>query len=283
MKLAVLLATFNRKEKTLACLRNLSEQDIPEDLQIEVFLTDDASKDGTVEAVREQFPEVHIYHGTGQLFWSGGMRISWSNALKTKADYYLLLNDDTFLYEKAIRTLIQSHRDYYKKHSKHAVLVGSTIDPGSGKMTYGGRKLYSRRRPQGYLVQSETHPVECDLGNANIMLVPSAVVDRIGILSDKYTHGIADFDYTLRAKKAGFPAIVPPGIFGTCVNDHGKKWKSQNAKLSERVKYLYSVKGLAYNEYLAYIKNHFPLDLPASFVKLWLKTLLPVIYDTFKK
>jgi GT2 family glycosyltransferase len=283
MKIAVLLATYNRKDKTLTCLSNLKKQEIPDDLDLEVFLTDDASTDGTTKAILEQYPKTHVYHGNGSLFWTGGMIQSWTMALASNADYYLLLNDDTFLKKDTIKIILQSCIDFYKVHAFHAISVGTTKDPDSGEITYGGRKLYSKHQPQNYRVDPQAHSVECDMANSNIMLVPAEIVAKIGILSKEFTHAIADFDYTLRAKKAGFSVIVAPGILGLCANDHGKNWKSSQVKLSERVKYLYSVKGLAYKEYLLYIKKHFPLNLPASFLKLWVKTLFPVVYDLFKK
>jgi GT2 family glycosyltransferase len=283
MKIAVLLATYNRKDKTIACLSNLKDQEIPDDLDLEVFLTDDASTDGTTEAIQEQYPETHVYHGNGSLFWAGGMIHSWTMALASNADYYLLLNDDTFLQKDALKIMLQSCADHYAKHGQQAISVGTTKDPNSGEITYGGRKLYSMYKPQSYRVQPQADSIECDMANSNILLVPAEVVAKIGILSKEFTHAIADFDYTLRAKKAGFSVIVAPGILGLCANDHGKNWKSSQVKLSERVKYLYSVKGLAYKEYLLFIKKHFPLNLPASFLKLWLKTLFPIVYDRFKK
>lgn len=283
MKIAVLLATYNRKDKTLTCLSNLKDQEIPDDLDLEVFLTDDASTDGTTEAILEQYPKTHVYHGNGSLFWAGGMIQSWTMALASNADYYLLLNDDTFLYQDTLKVLLQSSMDYFKEKANYAICVGTTKDPVSGKATYGGRNLYSKYRPQCYIVQPEAHYVECDVANSNIMMVPAGVVAKIGILSKEFTHAIADFDYTMRAKKAGFSVIVAPGILGLCANDHGNNWKSSQVKLSERVKYLYSVKGLAYKEYLLFIKKHFPLNLPASFLKLWVKTLFPLVFDLFKK
>jgi GT2 family glycosyltransferase len=283
MKIAVLLTTFNRKEKTLACLKKLNQQELPKDIELEVFLTDDASADGTAAVVNAQFPLVHVYPGTGHMYWAGGMRNSWQYALKTLPDYYLLLNDDTFIADDAITRLLQCCVSYYKQCLNYAICVGRTKDPDSGKLSYGGRKLYSKHRIQSYLVPDNQEIVACDMGEANIMLVPREIVDKIGILSCKYTHAFADIDYTLKAQKAGFKVIIPPGILGDCKNDHGKNWKSSDTRLSQRVKFMYSPKGLAYKEYLYFMHQHFPLQTPAAFFKIWLKTLFPIVYDRFKK
>src|SRR4051794_17710906 len=99
MYIAVLITCFNRRKKTLACLQRLEQQRLPEKAKLEIFLTDDGSSDGTAEAVRERFPYVRLYRGTGSLYWAGGMRRTWGFARLYDPDYYLLLNDDTDLKE----------------------------------------------------------------------------------------------------------------------------------------------------------------------------------------
>lgn len=284
MTIAVLLTTFNRKQKTLACLQSLEKQQLPDDVNLKIFLTDDNSADGTAAAVKSAFPDVNVYNGNGSLFWAGGMRYTWQQALSSNADYYLLLNDDTLLKETAIATLLQCSNYVKSKGAKPAICVGSTADDDTGKISYGGRKLPDKNSwSEGSFVYSDTEYVNCDVANANILLVPAEIVKELGILSEKFTHGLADYDYTLKAKKAGFGLVVAPGFLGTCIDDHGNNWKSANTTLKERIAYLKSPKGLAYKEYLGFIKEHFPKSYPAAFIKLWLKTLFPFIWDTFKK
>lgn len=283
MDIAILITTFNRKEKTLACLQRLKEQQVTFDIKLTVYLTDDDSKDGTAEAAAAAFPGIHIYHGNGSLFWAGGMRKSWSEALKSNPDFFLLINDDTILFDDTINTILQTFKEAAKQYKKPVIVVGSTQN-GKGKISYGGRKLISSKKINtSRLIENNECFAECDLGNANIMLVPREIVAEIGILSDKYTHGIADFDYTLTAKKKGFLTVVAPGILGLCEDDHGNNWKSANTTLRERISYLYSPKGLAYKEYLYFIKRHFPSHYPEAFSKLWLKTLFPFLWDSLKK
>lgn len=281
MNIAILITTFNRKEKTIACLQRLNEQDVKEDNKLAVYLTDDASKDGTAEAAAEVFTGIHIFHGNGSLFWAGGMRNSWKEARKDDPDFFLLLNDDTVLFTDSISKALANYQQASKHFERAVIVIGSTRN-SAGKTTYGGRKLVSQKKTHSQLIENNESFAECDLGNANIMLVPREIVDSIGILSDTYIHGIADFDYTLTAKKAGFRVVVAPGKLGVCEADHGKSWQSANVKLRERIRYLYSPKGLAYNEYLYFIKKHFPSYYLEAVSKLWLKTLFPFLWDSLK-
>ncbi|MEJ7913678.1 MAG: glycosyltransferase family 2 protein, partial [Chitinophagaceae bacterium] len=252
-KIAVLLTTFNRINKTLSCLKSLRDQQLPEGVQLDIFLTDDASADGTADAVKRDFPSAHVFHGTGSLYWAGGMRETWKQAKLHTPDYYLLVNDDTLLNTDAVAVLLKS-----TTARPPDICIGSTRDDASGEISYGGWNVSAPNRWKSERIHSTTQYMECDFGNANIMLVSKEVVERIGILSDHFTHSLADYDYTLRAKKAGFIVRVAPGFLGNCIDDHGNNWKSANTTLKERVQYLKSPKGLAYKEYLRFIKDHFP-------------------------
>ncbi|PZX51286.1 GT2 family glycosyltransferase [Algoriphagus ratkowskyi] len=284
MKIAVLLTCFNRKEKTLQCLEKLYSQKSIEKFELQVFLTDDNSKDGTGIAVKEKYPEVYVSYGNGNLFWAGGMRNSWRLALNTGVifDYFLLLNDDTQIFEDTLEKLINSNQKMKLSNQISNITIGTTTDFTDGKFTYGGFKLYSKNRLKHILVNSVSQELDCDFGCANIMLVPYEITSKIGILNEEYIHGIADFDYTLQAKKAGFDVWVAPGVLGYCNYDQVRNWKSMDSKLSERIEFLYSPKGLQYKEYMFFLKTHFPREIPSMFIKFWVKTLFPFIYDKYK-
>ena len=120
----------------MECLSRLFDQLPVEDLQIDVFLTDDGCTDGTAEAVENLFPSVHILEGSGDLFWNRGMLMAWKAAAGTKDyDAYIWLNDDTYVYVGMLVSLAQA----MKQTSERAILVGATEDANHSKLTYGGR------------------------------------------------------------------------------------------------------------------------------------------------
>lgn len=282
--IAILLTVYNRKDKTIRCLSSLFKQQGTSSVRIKVYLVDDGCTDGTFEEVSRLFPEVKILKGTGSLYWAGGMRYAWNEALHGKYDGYLLINDDTYLYPKCIELLLETDSHAIDTYGKHGIYIGSTKSSISNELTYGGSKLLSSFSDRSKRLEPDkVRFMECELGNANIMYVCSDVVTKIGILSKDYTHGIADYDYTLMAIKRKIPVIIARDFCGECDNDHGRNWKSSDYKLSERIAYMKSPLGLAYNEYLHYIRKHFPYYVLLMGVKLWIKTLFPFIWDKWKK
>lgn len=283
-EIAVLLTCHNRKEKTIACLNSFFAAQKPDDYTFDIYVVDDGSKDGTGDAIKEMFPAIHYILGNGNLFWAGGMRLAWNTALKNK-EYaaFLLLNDDVVLYQNFLDNLIKTDEYAMKNNNRKGIYSGATIDNTTNKITYGGERITTNHfivRRQ--LLTPRDIPESCQLTNANILWVSKETVDTIGIFDERFTHGIADFDYSLRAIKKSIPVFLAPNIGGVCIFDHGKNWKSTNSSLKERISFLKSPKGLAYKEYLFYIRRHFPINLPYSFIMLWLKTLFPFLWDRFK-
>lgn len=270
MKIAVLLTVHNRKEKTLNCLNALMSQQLPDGCQTDVFLTDDGCTDGTPEAVAKQFPDVNIITGDGNLFWSRGMHLAWKTASDTyDYDYYLWLNDDTILFEDALRTLLS-----VSEEKVGAVIVGPTCATDNRmKTTYSGIDKHGRVvNPDGGLQQ-------CHTFNGNIVLVPQIIFHRIGNLDYVYHHALGDLDYGMCVRRAGYENFVAPKHCGMC--DHNptmpawvrpeipfaKRWKNFHSPLAygePKTLFYYNRKNFGFMHALrVYISNHIRVVFPS--------------------
>lgn len=275
--IAVLLTCHNRKDKTITCLDSLfkSKQLCSNDIEMDVYLTDDGSEDGTGYAVRTSFPDVIILQGDGNLFWAGGMRNSWKEAMKRKKyDGYLLLNDDSILLDSCLDELIKTHNYSIRRHGIGGIYVGSLRDKTTLEHTYGGRIIINKWLYSCKDVIPNGTISNCQMGNANIMFVAGNVVESIGIFCGKYIHAQADFDYTLRALEKKIPIFVCAEYCGFCQRDLIVT-NFKNLKLKERIKYLKSPKGFELSGYMYFMKRFFPLRAPFVFCSLWLRTLSP--------
>ncbi len=281
-KIAVLFTCFNRKDKTISALNFLYKayKNSGNKSEMTVYLTDDGSIDGTSVIVKQNFPDVKILKGSGDLYWAGGMRNSWMEALKGNYDAYLLLNDDTNICLGLFEMIHVTNEYCLKEYNQKGIYIGATIDSKTRKVSYGGsvfvnRFLASMKR----LPINDNKPQKCELGNANIMFVPKTVVDKIGILSDGYIHGMADYDYTLKALKKNIPSLVMPGVSGECTNDHSNPYlKFEKLNFKERIKMLYNPIGLDFKSQSYHMKKHFPLRYPFFYLMGWFKVLFPKLY-----
>lgn len=214
IRIAVLLTCHNRRQITLACLDALFACRLPRDVSFQVYLVDDGSDDGTGEAVRRQFPVAHVIEGDGNLYWNGGMRLAFSHAMKADYDYYLWLNDDTFLYPDTLHTLVEVAEGARRNENKSVIVVGSTQSEPGGKVNHGG--IVKWKKLNSELVIPSNTPVLCETMYGNCVLIPRGVVLAVGNLDAAFVHSIGDVDYGLRATKAGFSIFVMPGFAGAC-------------------------------------------------------------------
>ncbi len=99
---AVILNT-NRREDTLACLESLFANHYP---NLAVIVLDNASTDGSNEAISEQFPQVRIIHLTDNLGYAGNNNVGIQAALDQHADWVFVMNEDIILAPDALVNMV---------------------------------------------------------------------------------------------------------------------------------------------------------------------------------
>jgi len=282
-RFAVLLTCHNRKETTLAALRRLFEQRLPKHGELTVFLVDDGSSDGTSEAIRKEFQQIRLLRGNGNLYWGGGMRCAFGEALKEDYDYYFWLNDDTYLDSDALARMVAAHEDLIAQNYDCSIMVGSLRDPASGTLTYGGVVHRSRIHPLKYaLLPPGSEPLSCDTMNGNAVLIPRSVANLVGNISSSFTHNMGDLDYGLRARKLGCSVWIAPGFVGTCSwNKVKDTYLDPVLPLSERLNKMFTTKGLPAREYYRYARAHAGVFWPffggLPYIRITLHSLLCAI------
>lgn len=278
-RIAALITCHNRREITIKCLSALFSSFSSKDISLQAILIDDGSIDGTAEFVSETYPHVTVIRGDGNLYWCGGMRVAWQAALNNDGfDYFLLLNDDTLLKPHALDHMLKLATMHY------GIIVGSCYDPKTGLWTYGGRAtLNGKKSLSGKPVYPDNSVQKCQQMNGNVVLIPKAVVDIIGILSDKYTHSMGDFDYGFRALDAGIPLLVAPGFQATCSKNNFPDWCNPQISLRKRIKLFNHPKGINFKEYFIFCYQHFGAMCIVYGFKVIVRLFFPNLWLTHNK
>ena len=224
MKIAVLIAVFNRVAVTLAGLDAFFAAVAQHGgTEFEVFLVDDASPDGTAAAVRERFPQVHVFDGTGSLWWNGGMCVAYRKALEAPIEFdgYLMFNDDVVLYRNAIEDLIAAYVSLNRTGQAAVTapmcttrgapsFVGKSKDPLHNPVRHPfAPELLMNVLPDGTLQRVDTF-------HGNCVLIPATVMHTVGGPDPRFTQMYADTDLGLAIGKRGCANYLMPAFLGIC-------------------------------------------------------------------
>lgn len=291
--IAVLMTCHNREKLTESCLQHLlaaqksyDSSSSPLKLDLQLFLLDDSCSDGTVDSVYRIWGKhnLRLIKGDGNCYWAGGMYKIWSYALSTKQsfDYYLLLNDDTDVLDDCFEELFKTETFCIENYGMCGIYSGATCAKNDyNQQTYGGAIYHSKFFGHPQDVFSNGNPQLIDITNANILLVPSSIVDQIGIFYKGFIHSAADSDYAMRARKNGIPVLITGRPCGGCDNDHFNDSSLKDKILSMNVKQrrdffnhpLHSKK-----DYLIFLKRNMPMKCPFAWLFWQLNIYMPSLY-----
>lgn len=215
-KIAFVIPVFNRLKYTQECLKILSEQQITrffKQNEIDIIISDDASTDGTELWIKENYPDVIILKGTGNLWYSGCMNLGMKYALEQlKSDFIMVWENDIYPIDNYFnnlqdildkwdsKTLICS-KLYFKADPDVIFGLGGTFNPLTGEKSLIGRM--EKDKPE----YEKNMEVDWFLGQG--VLIHKDIISKTGYFDElNFPQYHADIDYSLRAKHDGFKNIV---------------------------------------------------------------------------
>ncbi len=198
--LIVIIPTYNRWAQARECLAALSASDYK---NFSTVLVEDGCTDGTVDACRSEFPNVHIIHGDGNLWWSGAINQGLEYALNQECEAIVWLNDDNTVERDTLFQLAAS----YERQGNRSIICARTRTVGSGVDEWVGdpprwHPEFGKWAPPDLsrLDVAVEHPP----GGRGV-LIPAQCFRQIGFVDSRhFPHYWADHDFHYRAMKAGF-------------------------------------------------------------------------------
>ena len=214
MKLSVIIVNYKVKHYLEQCLRSVAEAS--RGIAVEVIVVDNASGDGSVEYLRERFPDVTIIASEENLGFARANNLAIRNS---HGQYVLLLNPDTIVAEDTFRDFIgfmDSTPDAggcgaYMLHTDGSFAPESrrglpTPFVAFCKMS-GLASLFPKSRTFGryymrYLNENEVNRIEIMSGA--FMFLRRDALDKAGLLDEDFFMYGEDIDLSYRILKAGY-------------------------------------------------------------------------------
>ncbi|GAB4197485.1 MAG: glycosyltransferase family 2 protein [Roseiflexaceae bacterium] len=206
----IIVLCYNGVELTLECLASLRRISYP---RADVLVVDNASSDGTPARVRAAFPEVQVIENGANLGFAAGNNAGLRQALAQGYDYALLLNNDTEVAPDFLNQLVA-----VAEADPAVGVVGPTICYYAAPDTIwsaGGlidwrQGLSSMRglneRDSGQYVT----PALVDFVTGCALLCKRAVLERAGLLDERFFMYYEETEWCVRAVRAGFGIVHVP-------------------------------------------------------------------------
>jgi GT2 family glycosyltransferase len=216
---SVIIVSWNTREMTCDCIRSVCDQ--TKGLNYEVVVVDNASSDGSAQAVRDQFPDSMLIENTVNKGFAAannqGIRIA-------KGRYVLLLNSDTIVLDDAIGKTAE-----YADSADDVAIVGCRIlnpdrtlqpscfmFPSMLNMALSATYLYKvfprnrffAREHMGWWDRNDIREVEVVTGC--FMLIRREVIETTGLLDESYFMYGEETDLCFRVRKAGYRNVFIP-------------------------------------------------------------------------
>lgn len=108
VKLFVIVVTYKGKQWYDHCFNSLRNSTMP----IKTIVVDNASDDGTVEFIKENYSEIHLIESKENLGFGKANNIGMRYALEQDCDYVFLLNQDAWVEPDTFEKLVKIHQQH---------------------------------------------------------------------------------------------------------------------------------------------------------------------------
>ncbi|MEM2614500.1 MAG: glycosyltransferase family 2 protein [Nitrososphaerota archaeon] len=204
---SVIIPTHNRKEKLIRLINSILESNYPKD-RLEIIVVDDASTDGTYNAVKMKFQQVKIIRNERELLPTASRNIGIKNS---HGGYLFFIDDDNVVKNDTITHLIDAMESNRKLGLCGPVTVYYS-DPF--RIWCAGAFL---KKPLYYMVHYKVNSALSELKEKLIYCdyIPNAyatrkeIIDKIGYFDEKnFPIAWEEIDFAQRVKKAGYDVAV---------------------------------------------------------------------------
>jgi N-acetylglucosaminyl-diphospho-decaprenol L-rhamnosyltransferase len=229
MTLSIIILCWNDLKVIPDCLASIYSG--THTTELEVIVSDNGSTDGSIEFIRENFPQVRIIENGTNLRFAKGNNVA---IRESKGDYVLILNPDTIIHDGTLDKLIE----FANRHPE-AGGFGCRVLNTDGTYQDAIRPLYTIRsewclalglRPLAHITEwfnpgeyvTWKGDTERTVGwiAGCFLLVRGELLKRLGGFDEQFFYYYEDTDLCRRIWEAGYPILYTPEMSITHLGGH---------------------------------------------------------------
>jgi len=213
----VVIVNWNTKELLKNCLNSVYQT--IHDLNFEIIVVDNASSDGSLEMLQQNFPEV-IRIGNQENRGFGAANNQAFAVMQGK--YALLLNTDALLTPDAVKRLWT----FCEANSDAAIVCGQLLNADGSKQNSiasfpslltlaANTSLLEYLFPRKFPSKRYDHagPVEVDSAIGACMMIRKKVMDEVGVFDERYFFFFEETDLAYTMHQSGWKTYHIPDVY----------------------------------------------------------------------
>ncbi len=204
----IVISNYNGWQDTVQCLQSLQKQTFTD---FEIILLDDASPNDSVAQLGAHLPANTVFLPQSQnLGFAAANNVGIRRALADGCDWVLLLNNDTVAAPDFLQNLLANTpagavscpKMLFMDPPDEIWFAGGALDRATGKVKHLGG--HQKDGP------AFSQPKQVSFITFCCVLLPRAVIERVGFLDETLFMYCEDVDYCLRLGDAGVPLWFLP-------------------------------------------------------------------------
>ncbi|TSA11181.1 MAG: glycosyltransferase family 2 protein [Deltaproteobacteria bacterium] len=259
MDISIIIVNWNTKDLLRNCLNSIYQT--VQNISFEIIVVDNASHDGSVAMLREEFPQVTIIENTTNL----GFGAANNQAISImKGRYALLLNTDTILTKDAVYELFS----FMEAHPDAATACGQLLNADGSKQNsiasfptlwtlFLNTSLLEYLLPKSYPSKRYDYkwPIEVDSGIGACLMVRKQAIDEVGMFDERYFFFFEETDWALQMKTAGWKIYHVPSarIYHLQGQSIGRDIRSRIEFYRSRYQFFRKWKGRSYYQLVSLV------------------------------
>lgn len=201
-KVFIVILNYNGKEIIRRCLSSVFKVEYS---NFEVVVVDNCSTDGSFELAKTHFGKASFIRNQANLGFSAGNNIGIRFALERRADYVLLLNNDTEVEKEFLLKLVEAS----ESESRIGVAGPVVFDANSREVWFSGGVIDWWRMKAVHCRDIDTaEQKESQFISGCSMLIKAEVFKKIGLLDERFFLYWEDVDFSLRSRMKGYKNVV---------------------------------------------------------------------------
>lgn len=217
MDISIIIVNWNTQRHLRNCLRAIA--DTVQGMDYEIIVVDNASHDGSVDMLKQEFPAVIVIENQE----NRGFAAANNQAMgRMRGRYALLLNTDTLLQQNAVFLLFS----FMELNPAAAMACGQLLNADGSKQNSIAAfpdilTLITNTSLLEYLLPGRypskryewKKPVEVDSGIGACLLVRKQAIDAVGMLDERYFFFFEETDWAYQMRAAGWKIFHVPGAY----------------------------------------------------------------------